>query len=224
MEQNQNNSNTEPTNVNVNQAEEAEVAEKPFCERPYEEVEDGFIDDRGFYTTPNGSFWDDEHTYFNHLGFDRHGGSYDKYGVYHPGAGYDEATGLYNDQKEFISNNELKETVKNVELSISKLKEQESKDEKTLRKYEKLEEESEDSDEEEKSNVTLDEDEVKEAYDFVMENEKRNQNSENKEKVTVSKDKVSKKQKEVKDSKTTANNENDNNNANNANDAPAVEG
>jgi hypothetical protein len=27
-----------------------------FVTDPYEEVEDGYIDDRGFYTTPNGSF------------------------------------------------------------------------------------------------------------------------------------------------------------------------
>ena len=191
MEQNQPN---QPKEVHESQAtkaqEEPENLETAFCDRPYEEVEDGFIDDRGFYTTPNGSFWDDEHTYFNHLGFDRHGGSYDKYGVYHPGAGYDEATGLYNDQKEFITGNEIKEAEKNVELSISKLKEQELKDEKTIRKYEKLEEESEDSDEEgDNSNVTYDEDEIKEAYDFVMENEKKNVNS-----TTVPKDKVSKKQ------------------------------
>jgi len=191
MEQNQPN---QPKEVHESQAtkaqDEPENLETAFCDRPYEEVEDGFIDDRGFYTTPNGSFWDDEHTYFNHLGFDRHGGSYDKYGVYHPGAGYDEATGLYNDQKEFITGNEIKEAEKNVELSISKLKEQELKDEKTIRKYEKLEEESEDSDEEgDNSNVTYDEDEIKEAYDFVMENEKKNVNS-----TTVPKDKVSKKQ------------------------------
>ena len=191
MEQNQPN---QPKEVHESQAtkaqEEPENLETAFCDRPYEEVDDGFIDDRGFYTTPNGSFWDDEHTYFNHLGFDRHGGSYDKYGVYHPGAGYDEATGLYNDQKEFITGNEIKEAEKNVELSISKLKEQELKDEKTIRKYEKLEEESEDSDEEgDNSNVTYDEDEIKEAYDFVMENEKKNVNG-----TTVPKDKVSKKQ------------------------------
>ena len=152
MEQNQPNQPNQPKESHESQAtkaqEEPENLETAFCDRPYEEVEDGFIDDRGFYTTPNGSFWDDEHTYFNHLGFDRHGGSYDKYGVYHPGAGYDEATGLYNDQKEFITGNEIKEAEKNVELSISKLKEQELKDEKTIRKYEKLEEESEDSDEE----------------------------------------------------------------------------
>ena len=189
MEQNQ--IKTNPKSQTANQQEDPEVIEKPFCERPYEEVEDGYIDDRGFYTTPNGSFWDDDQTYFNHLGFDRHGGSYDKYGVYQPGAGYDEATGLYNDQKEFINSNELKDVEKNVELSISKLKEQESKDEKTIRKYEKLEEESEDSDDEDKSNVTYDEDEIKEAYDFVMENENRNEN------ITMSKDKISKKQQEI---------------------------
>ena len=191
MEQNQPNQPKEAHESQATKAqEEPENLETAFCDRPYEEVEDGFIDDRGFYTTPNGSFWDDEHTYFNHLGFDRHGGSYDKYGVYHPGAGYDEATGLYNDQKEFITGNEIKEKKKNVELSISKLKEQELKDEKTIRKYEKLEEESEDSDEEgDNSNVTYDEDEIKEAYDFVMENEKKNVNS-----TTVPKDKVSKKQ------------------------------
>ena len=191
MEQNQPNQPKESHESQATKAQdEPENLETAFCDRPYEEVEDGFIDDRGFYTTPNGSFWDDEHTYFNHLGFDRHGGSYDKYGVYHPGAGYDEATGLYNDQKEFITGNEIKEAEKNVELSISKLKEQELKDEKTIRKYEKLEEESEDSDDDEdKSNVTYDEDEIKEAYDFVMENEKKNVNS-----TTVPKDKVSKKQ------------------------------
>ena len=190
MEQNQNKTNAQ-SQVH-NPPEDPEVSEKPFCDRPYEEVEDGYIDDRGFYTTPNGSFWDDEHTYFNHLGFDRHGGTYDKYGVYQPGAGYDEATGLYNDQKEFITGNELKEVEKNVELSISKLKEQETKDEKTIRKYEKLEEESEDSDDEDNSNVTYDEDEIKEAYDFVMENENRNENI-----TTVPKDKVSKKQSDM---------------------------
>ena len=174
MEQEQKKS-TPPSQVQ-HVPEESENVEKPFCERPYEEVEDGYIDDRGFYTTPNGSFWDDEHTYFNHLGFDRHGGSYDKYGIYQPGPGYDENTGLYKDQKEFISGNEKENVEKNIELSISKLKEQESNDEKTILKYEKLEEESEDSDDGEKSEVTYDDDEIKEAYEFVMENENRNEN------------------------------------------------
>ena len=48
MEQNQ--IKTNPKSQTANQQEDPEVIEKPFCERPYEEVEDGYIDDRGFYT------------------------------------------------------------------------------------------------------------------------------------------------------------------------------
>ena len=40
----------------VETEEENEVIEKSSCDRPYEEIEDGYIYDRGFYTTPNGSF------------------------------------------------------------------------------------------------------------------------------------------------------------------------
>ena len=190
MEQNQNKETTQSQATKAQ--EDPEILENAFCDRPHEEVEDGYIDDRGFYTTPNGSFWDDEHTYFNHLGFDRHGGTYDKYGIYQPGAGYDEKTGLYNDQKEFITGNDKANVDKIIELSISKLKEQECNDEKTIRKYEKLEEESEDSDDEDKSNLTYDEEEIKEAYNFVMENENRNEN-------IIPKDKASKREEEIKE-------------------------
>ena len=153
-----------------------EDIEKPFCDRPYEEVEDGYIDDRGFYTTPNGSFWDDDKTYFNHLGFDHHGGTYDKYGVYQPGPDYDEKTGLYKDQKELfilpkiIDENENENAQK---YSISKLRDQEKKDEKTMKKYEHLVEESEEEDDDDKSNITFDEEDIKEAYENVMEIENK---------------------------------------------------
>ena len=144
--------------------------EKTFIDRPFEEVENGYIDDRGFYTSPNGSFWDDEQNYFNHLGFDRHGGSYDKYGIYIPGPDYDETTGLYKDQKELLPESEKNDDVKEtIEFSISKLLEQEKKDEKTIKKFEQPVEESEESDDEDKSNVTYDEDDFKEAYQCVME-------------------------------------------------------
>ena len=159
----------EPNQSPIEQIEDD--IEKPFCDRPYEKVEDGYIDDRGFYTTPNGSFWDDDETYFNHLGFDRHGGSYDKYGVYHPGPDYDEKTGLYKDQKDLL---DLPETInENIfgKNSISKLKEQQKKDENTIKKYEQPVEESEEEDDEDKSNVTFDEKDFEEAYDAVMENE-----------------------------------------------------
>ena len=43
-----------------------------------------------------------------------------------------------------------------------------------MKKYEELVEESEDSDD--KSNITFDENEIKEAYGFVMENENHNEN------------------------------------------------
>ena len=157
-------------NAKIEITEENEQGEKTFCDRPYEEVEDGYVDDRGFYTTPNGSFWDEDKTYFNHLGFDRHGGYYDKYGIYQPGPGYDEKTGLYNDQKELISTPENVDANKILELSLSKLKDQEKNDEKTIKKYEQPVEESEDSDGD-KSNVTYDENDFKEAYEDVMENE-----------------------------------------------------
>ena len=123
------------SNTKLETTEETYQNDKPFCDRPYEEVEDGYIDDRGFYTTPNGSFWDEDHTYFNHLGFDRHGGSYDKYGVYQPGPDYDEKTGLYKDQKDLLPSEEIVDPKKILELSISKLKEQEKKDEKIMKKY-----------------------------------------------------------------------------------------
>ena len=164
-------------NSRLETIEENEQIEKTFCDRPFEEVEDGYIDDRGFYTTPNGSFWDEDHTYFNHFGFDRHGGTYDKYGVYQPGPGYDEKTGLYNDQKELIESSSIPETKKIVEMAISKLKEQGKRDEKTIKEYGQPVEDSEESDDDEKSNITYDENEIKEAYENIMENEKRSKNT-----------------------------------------------
>ena len=157
--------------------DENEQIEKTFCDRPFEEVEDGYIDDRGFYTTPNGSFWDEDHTYFNHLGFDRHGGSYDKYGVYQPGPGFDEKTGLYNDQIDLIKTSNILDNELIMEMSISKLKEQGERDEKTIKEYGQPVEDSEESDDEEKSNITCGENEIKEAYENIMENEKKSEDN-----------------------------------------------
>lgn len=177
-------------NPNQNKTEQIdEDIEKPFCERPFEEVEDGFYDDRGFYTTPNGSFWDDEQTYFNHFGFDRHGGTYDKYGIYQPGPNYDENLGLYQDQKELFSQEKNLHGNEFINHSISKLREQERKDEKTIKKYEQPVEESEEEDEDDKSNITFDEEDIKEAYNDVMEIEnsenKNKENTEKKEKYSM---------------------------------------
>ena len=48
------------------------------------------------------------------------------------------------------------------------MKEQGKKDERTIKKYEQPVEESEESDDEDKSNITFDEEDFKEAYDNVM--------------------------------------------------------
>ena len=90
----------EPNNSEIEEkkAETITPIIEEFPERIKEEVEDGYIDDRGFYTTPNGSFWDENETYFNHIGFDKHGGRYDEYGVYQPGPNYNFEFNCYEDE------------------------------------------------------------------------------------------------------------------------------
>ena len=141
--------------------------EIPFFERPFEEVEDGYIDDRGFYTTLNGSFWDNDHTYFNSFGFDKHGGTYDKYGVYHPGPGYDEKLGIYNDQKELFPKQEENNNNEIEHNFINKLKEEEKENELIIKNYEKPEEQSDsDYDEYNSNNVS---EEIEEVYKYTLE-------------------------------------------------------
>ena len=149
--------------------DEDSQSEQPFYDKSFQEIEGGYIDDRGFYTTPNGSFWDENHNYFNHLGFDSHGGMYDKYGVYIPGPDYDDDNELYKDQKDFIFSEKL-DKEKHIDYSISKLIEQEKIDEKIIKKFGNLEEESEISDEDE-DNISLDDEDFKEAYKDVLDKE-----------------------------------------------------
>ena len=92
------------------------IPNEEFLERNKEETEDGFYDDRGFYTTPNGSFWDENDTYFNRFGFDKHGGRYDDYGVYFPGKNYNFDYNCYEDEieKKYNGNfNQINENTKN---------------------------------------------------------------------------------------------------------------
>lgn len=160
--------------INTNNISKDNEEDGLFCDRPFEEAEDGYIDERGFYTTPNGSFWDEDNTYFNHLGFDKNGGSYDKYGVYQPGPNYNEKLGIYKDQDDLFDNRALIDQQEIISLSLSKLKEQGKEDERILKKYEQPIEESDEDDDEiekDKSDLTYDENDIKEAYDLVMENE-----------------------------------------------------
>ena len=58
------------------------------------------------------------------------------------------------------------------------MREQEKKDEKTIKKYEQPVEESEDEDDEDKSNITFDEEDIKEAYEDVMQIENNSKSKE----------------------------------------------
>ena len=153
---------------------------KPFYERPYEEEEDGYIDDRGFYTSPNGSFWDDDHNYFNHFGFDKHGGSYDKFGIYQPGPYYNAETGTYQDEeiKLDLDGDDNKYEPKKMEMKkIDDLKYEERQDKKTVLKFGELIESDNESDideDEDKNNVSYDMNDFQEAYNYVMDNENNN--------------------------------------------------
>jgi hypothetical protein len=182
----------EPKN-NEESKEDISDNDIPFFDRPFEEVDNGYIDDRGFYTTPNGSFWDENHNYFNHFGLDIHGGTYDKYGVYIPGPNYDEETGLYNDQKELYNANNVIKASSNI---IKKLKKQEKKDKKVIEKYEQPidnsdsdsddedyipkeneESESDDNNNEQSNSSNNESDDIKEAYHEIISQEKKESNN-----------------------------------------------
>jgi hypothetical protein len=69
----------------------------PLIDREFEEVEGGYYDNNGFYFTPNGSFWDENGTYFNSEGLDKHGGTFDEYGMYIPGSGWNDDLCCYEE-------------------------------------------------------------------------------------------------------------------------------
>ena len=89
---------------------------KTFVERIFQDDLEGEYDDEGFFTTPNGSFWDPDGVYFNRDGYDKHGGYYDDAtDEYIPGKGWDEQNNCYkdelNDDDEFASDHDPEEEV-----------------------------------------------------------------------------------------------------------------
>ena len=72
---------------------------KVFVERELNDEVEGDYDEEGFFSTPNGSFWDPDGVYFNREGYDRHGGYYDENTQeYVPGPGWDEVNNCYKDE------------------------------------------------------------------------------------------------------------------------------
>lgn len=80
---------------------------KLYQDRDFEEVEGGYYDANGWYITPNGSFWDDNRVYFNREGLDKYGGTFDEYGTYIPGPGWNEEFGCYETELEGVGDNQL---------------------------------------------------------------------------------------------------------------------
>ncbi len=76
----------------------------------------GELDEDGFFITPNGSFWDMDGEYFNHYGFDIHGGKYVDKLDYIPGPTWIEELGCYPEDKDKYQNEEdLKDEMENGE-------------------------------------------------------------------------------------------------------------
>ena len=97
----------------------------------------GELDEDGFFITPNGSFWDMDGEYFNHYGFDIHGGKYVDKLDYIPGPTWIEELGCYPEDKDKYQNEEdLKDEMDNGEdedLNIF------DKDENLINKIDKIE-------------------------------------------------------------------------------------
>lgn len=153
---------SEEFNENVNE----------FFERSFEEVEGGFYDGKGFYVTPEGSFWDETGVYFNREGRDRHGGYYDEYCIYVPGPDWNEEYGCYNDEMFPISRDEeVKQTV------FEKFKDQLIEDFQCYEKYFRNPD-VEDLDEIDREMAQIDECEIFNQY-LGAELEQMNQNHQN---------------------------------------------
>ena len=74
---------------------------------------EGKLDNDGFFRTPNGSFWDMDGEYFNHYGFDIHGGKYVDQLDYIPGPTWIEELGCYPEDEEKYKNEDINDIIDN---------------------------------------------------------------------------------------------------------------
>ena len=98
----------------------------------------GEFDEDGFFKTPNGSFWDMDGEYFNHFGFDIHGGKYVDKLDYIPGPTWIEELGCYPEDKDkYLKEEDLND----IDMDIGDVKDFDidDKDEDLINKMDKLE-------------------------------------------------------------------------------------
>ena len=85
---------------------------------------EGQFDDDGFFTTPNGSFWDMDGEYFNRYGYDIHGGKYIDKLDYIPGPTWIEELGCYPEEKDkYLKEEDLNddmEDIKDMDMDMEK--------------------------------------------------------------------------------------------------------
>ena len=205
----------EPNNVEIEEKipENKSTTIEEFPERIKEEVEDGYIDDRGFYTTPNGSFWDENGTYFNHIGLDKHGGRYDEYGVYQPGPNYNFDFNCYEDEIDKKNNQFFEQINENTKKTLEECYESNNL---CVEEIDRIHEKNDDDDDEEENNCGLSEEEMKKIYNECVdianqinnedkkdENENKNDNDDKVEINENEKEKEKEKEKENEEEKVT---------------------
>ena len=78
----------------------------------------GNFDDDGFFRTPNGSFWDMDGEYFNHFGFDIHGGKYIDKLDYIPGPTWIEELGCYPEDEEKYKKEDINQMIDDNDLDL----------------------------------------------------------------------------------------------------------
>ena len=133
-----------------------------FVERIFNDNIEGEYDDEGFFTTPNGSFWDPDGVYFNREGYDKRGGYYDDNEEYCPGKGWVEEKNCYEDEipDEYASDHDLEE--EKIELIFRDIDKDKILDEENLiiskivdhlDGIENVDENEEEEEEEEKNNL-----------------------------------------------------------------------
>ena len=138
---------------------------------------EGKLDNDGFFRTPNGSFWDMDGEYFNHYGFDIHGGKYVDQLDYIPGPTWIEELGCYPEDEEKYKNEDINDIIDNdldkfegedeLNNNFEKLgiNEEEFKNEIEIKKEDKKDKKSKNKNKKKKKEESFDEEEWEEIED-----------------------------------------------------------
>jgi len=119
---------------------ETEINDKIPKERRIRTKEtEGKFDNDGFFRTPNGSFWDMDGEYFNHYGYDIHGGKYLDGLDYIPGPNWIEELGCYPEDEEKYKKEDIDDIYEDInEKDLDLLEGEGGGEEININEFEKL--------------------------------------------------------------------------------------